>query len=238
MFEYLEKMKELVENLNSKNKEKLEEVSDLIFETIKNDTLIHILGTGHSHMIGLEMFIRAGGLANINTILDSTVLTADGAIRSSKLEKVSGIADILWEEQVISKKDLVIVISNSGRNTLPIEFAKRAKENENKVIVITSLEQSTKYPSRDNSGTKLFNYGDIVIDNLAPSGDGNINLGGVLVGGVSSISGMLILHTAITEAMKKAFNLGIKLPVYTSQNIDGFDNNALYEKYRGRIKHM
>jgi len=38
--------------------------------------------------------------------------------------------------------------------------------------------------------------------------------------------------------MKKAFNAGIQLPVYTSQNIDGFNNDNLYKRFRGRIKHM
>ncbi|WP_240516019.1 SIS domain-containing protein [Candidatus Izimaplasma bacterium ZiA1] len=54
--------------------------------------MIHVLGTGHSHMIGLEMFIRAGRLANVNAILNPNVLTSDGALRSSKLERISGIA--------------------------------------------------------------------------------------------------------------------------------------------------
>src|SRR5699024_584308 len=123
MFEYMNKLQEQITELERVNQESLEKVSELIGKTIIDDKLVHVLGTGHSHMIGLELFIRAGGLANINTILDSTVLTADGAIRSSKLERVSGIADVLWEEQTISENDLVIVISNSGRNALPIEFA-------------------------------------------------------------------------------------------------------------------
>jgi len=39
-----------------------------------------------------------------------------------------------------------------------------------------------------------------------------------------------------TEAMKIADAKGIKLPIYHSQNIDGFSNETLYEKYTGRIK--
>ena len=43
---------------------------------------------------------------------------------------------------------MFIVISNSGRNALPIEMAQIAKRNGNKVIAITSIEQSKKYPTR------------------------------------------------------------------------------------------
>ncbi|MBU3125872.1 SIS domain-containing protein, partial [Sinomicrobium sp. 2019215] len=40
--------------------------------------------------------------------------------------------------------DLIIVISNSGRNALPIEMAMKAKQEGLKVIAITSLKQSKK----------------------------------------------------------------------------------------------
>ena len=35
-----------------------------------------------------------------------------------------------------------------------------------------------------------------------------------------------------TEAMKIAADKGVKLPVYYSQNIDGFDNETLYDRYK------
>ncbi|TMN21551.1 SIS domain-containing protein [Lentibacillus cibarius] len=238
MFEYMEKMKGQMDRLEQVNSENLQATSKLIGDTLINDKIIHILGTGHSHMIGLELFIRAGGLANVNAILDSTVLTADGAIRSSKLERVSGIADILWEEQNIAKDDLVMVISNSGRNALPIEFAMRAKKEGHTVIALTSLEQSKQYPSRHSSGKKLYEIGDIVLDNCVPSGDGLLEIEGIQTGAPSTVSGITLLHTAVTEGMKIAAKHGVKLPVYTSQNIDGYSNSELYEKYSGRIKHM
>lgn len=238
MFEYIHQIKEQIDRVENTNTEKLETVSKLIGEAIMKDKLIHVLGTGHSHMIGLELFIRAGGLANINTILDSTVLTADGAIRSSKLERVSGIADVLWEEQNISEDDLVIVISNSGRNAIPVEFAMRAKKEGHTVIALTSLEQSQQYPSRHESGKKLYELGDIVLDNCVPSGDGLFEVAGVQTGAASTISGMVLLNTAVTEGMKIAAENGVKLPIYTSQNIDGYSNEDLYDVYSGRIKHM
>ncbi|WP_164667805.1 sugar isomerase domain-containing protein [Virgibacillus doumboii] len=238
MFTYIGKIKEQMDQVERVNKESLEQVAQLVGKAIIDDKIIHVLGTGHSHMIGLELFIRAGGLANINAILDSTVLTADGAIRSSKLERVSGIADILWEEQTIADGDLVIVISNSGRNALPIEFAMRAKKEEHTVIVLTSLAQSKKYPSRHSSSKKLYEFGDIVMDNCVPSGDGLFEVCGIQTGAASTISGMALLHTAVTEGMKIAADNGAKLPIFTSQNIDGYNNDELYDMYKGRIKHM
>ena len=55
-----------------KNRLKIDESSKLLSECICNDKLIHTFGTGHSHVIGLELFVRAGGLANVNSFLDSS----------------------------------------------------------------------------------------------------------------------------------------------------------------------
>ena len=66
---------------------------------IRDNKIIHVFGTGHSHMIGIELFCRAGGLANVNAILDQDTLTSNGARRSGALEKLSGLADIMYDQQ-------------------------------------------------------------------------------------------------------------------------------------------
>lgn len=236
--EYIDKIKDQIDKIYEFEKENIEVLAKEMARCIIEDKIIHVIGTGHSHMIGLELFIRAGGLANVNCMLDSVLLTADGAVRSSKLERVSGIANILWEEHGIVEGDMIIVISNSGRNALPIEMAMLAKENNISLTVITSLLQSKKYPSRHTSGKKLYEFADILIDNHVPSGDGFMTIGDTLTGAVSSISGMTIVNTASTEAMKIAYNNGVKLPIYGSQNIDESNNDNLYKRYKGRIKHM
>ncbi len=116
MFEYSNKLIQALEQLFLNNEQTIQQASQMFADAIIHDNMIQILGTGHSHMIGLEGFIRAGGLGNINAILDSTVLTSDGALRGSKLEKLSGLAEILWQEQNINEHDVIVVVSNSGRN--------------------------------------------------------------------------------------------------------------------------
>ncbi len=187
-------------------------------------------------MIGLEGFIRAGGLGNINAILDSTVLTSDGALRGSELEKLPGLADILWNDQKINKDDLVMVASNSGRNALPIEFAMRAKQEGHTVIAITSVEQSSLNPSRHTSGLKLMDVADIILDNCVPSGDGLCEVNGRITGAFSSISGMTLMNTICVEAQKRALELGGQPLVFSSQNVDGFDNEAIYQHFGNRLK--
>ncbi len=238
MFEYVEKIKEQIDRVSACEEDSIKAMAKEFGRCIIEDRLIHVIGTGHSHMIGLELFIRAGGLANVNCMLDSVLTTADGAVRSSNLEKLEGLAEVIWNEHKISNDDFILVISNGGRNALPIEMAMIARNKGLKVGVITSLEQSKRYDSRHSSGRKLYELGDIVIDNHVPSGDGLMMIGDELVGAASSMSGFLLVNTIVTEAIKIAVDAGVKLPIYGSQNIDESDNGSLYDRYRGRIKHM
>lgn len=205
---------------------------------IIKDNIIHTFGTGHSQLIGMELFTRASGFANVNAILDDLVMLGSGARRGASIERISGLADVIWEKYFVQPEDLIIIISNSGRNAMPIEIAMKAKQEGIKIIAVTSLEQSKKYPSRHISQKKLYEIADVVINNCVPPGDGMMTIEGNLAGPASSLSGIVIVNAITTEAMKIAAKKGIKLPIYQSQNIDGYNNESLYLQYENRIKHL
>ncbi len=238
MYEYHQASTALLDQIVEANKKVLPEAIEWMADTIIKDRIIHTFGTGHSHIIGLELFVRAGGLANVNAFLDSIVMTSEGARRSAEIERISGVSKVLWDQHHIKTEDLFIVISNSGRNAMPIEMGELAKANGNKVIGITSIEQSKKYPVRIEGQKKLYEIADLVLDNCVPPGDGMLQIGGELTGAASTIAGCFIVNLLATEAMKIAADKGVKLPVYYSQNIDGFDNETLYNRYKDRIKHL
>ena len=106
------------------------------------------------------------------------------------------------------------------------------------VVAVTNLEQSKATTSRHPSGKKLYEYADSILDNCVPSGDALLNIDGVLTGPGSSISSMFLLDTIVAEALKICAAEGVKAPVFQSQNVDGFDNDAIYNKYEGRVKHF
>ena len=238
MYKYHQASTALLDQIVEANKKVLPKAIKWMTKTIIKDRIIHTFGTGHSHIIGLELFVRAGGLANVNAFLDSIVMTSEGARRSAEIERISGVSKVLWDQHHIKTEDLFIVVSNSGRNAMPIEMGERAKANGNKVIAITSIEQSKKYPVRIEGQKKLYEIADLVLDNCVPPGDGMLQIGGELTGAASTIAGCFIVNLLATEAMKIAADKGVKLPVYYSQNIDGFDNEALYDRYKDRIKHL
>ena len=49
---------------------------------------------------------------------------------------------------------------------------------------------------------------------------------------------MFILNTAVSEAIRICKEEGIEVYVFQSQNVDGFNNDKIYDKYRNRVKHI
>ncbi len=237
-FAYMNKLTSILDEVYETNKDKIKDLAEKFAENIMEDRIIHTFGTGHSHMIGIELFARAGGLGNVDAMLDPDVLTSNGAVRSGALEKLPGVSDIVYDNYTAKAGDIMIVISNSGRNSMPIEMAMRAKKEGLFVVAVTSLKQSEKMISRHPSGKKLYEVVDVVLDNCAPGGDGCLNINGYITGAVSSIASMFILNTITSEAIKIVTDKGFKPYIFQSQNVDGFNNDAIYEHYRGRVKHL
>ena len=235
-FEYMQKLTDLLHVAYEANKENIKVLARKLADNIKEDRMIHTFGTGHSHMIGIELFGRAGGLGNVNALLDPDVLTSNGAQRSSALEKLPGLADIVYDNYKIEAGDLMFVISNSGRNAMPIEMAARCQKEGVYCVAVTNLAQSQATTSRHPSGKKLYEYADLVLDTCVPSGDALLNIDGIKTGAGSSIVSMFLLNTAVSEAMQICVNEGVRPYVFQSQNVDGFDNDAIYKKYDGRVK--
>lgn len=237
-FAYMNKLTSILDEVYETNKDKIKYLAEKFAENIMEDRIIHTFGTGHSHMIGIELFARAGGLGNVDAMLDPDVLTSNGAVRSGALEKLPGVSDIVYDNYTAKAGDIMIVISNSGRNSMPIEMAMRAKKEGLFVVAVTSLKQSEKMISRHPSGKKLYEVADVVLDNCSPGGDGCLNINGYITGAVSSIASMFILNTITSEAIKIVTDKGFKPYIFQSQNVDGFNNDAIYEHYRGRVKHL
>ena len=237
-FEYEEKILACIKQAIEKNEETIKVVAEKFAENIENDKVIHTFGTGHSHMLGIEMFARAGGLGNVDAMLDPDVLTSNGAQRSCALEKLPGLADIIYDSYKIEKGDIVIITSNSGRNAVPIEKAMRCQKEGIYCIALTNLEQSKNATSRHPSGKRLFECVDCVIDSCIPSGDATLNIDGIKTGPASSIVTMALVNTIISEAIKIVVSHGKRPYVFQSQNVDGFDNDAIYKHFEGRVKHF
>ena len=213
--------------------------AEAIAKAIQNGGILYTFGCGHSHIFGEELFSRAGGLAAIYPIFHEPLMLHEGPVRSSQLERENNYAQNFIEKYEITDKDVVLVISTSGINPVPVDVANYAKSKGASVITITSKEYSSSQSSRHNEGLKLFEVGDIVIDNKVPKGDAAMNHEELSVsfGPLSSVIGITIIQSMIAEATKIMIENDYEPPVFLSGNIAGSDdyNNQLVEKYSVRI---
>jgi len=111
---YRDEVQRILERVLKEERLNMERAAEEISRALERDGMIYVLGTGHSMLVAAEMFHRAGGLARIYPILETSLSPFSGALKSSSLERLSGYAEILFNYYRISSSDILIVISNSG----------------------------------------------------------------------------------------------------------------------------
>lgn len=224
-----------INNILISQKDRLEQVAEQMAKTIANDGIIYAFGTGHSHMISMELFGRAGGLANVCAMLDETVLNGGGARRSSKMERLSGLADIIWENTPPNSNDMIFIVSNSGRNAAIVEMALRAQKESVFTVAITSLTQSSANVSLHASGKKLYQLADVVLDNGAPDGDAQMHYGEYVTGPLSTLTGVILINSLLCESVRLCHERNIPVPLFQSQNTERkTSNEALFGRFSSR----
>lgn len=219
---------------------KMKELSRRIYSTLKAEGLVYAFGTGHSHMLVEELFYRAGGLVPIYPVLVSSLMLHEGAVRSSRLERLEGYGEVIADSLNLTSKDLVLVFSNSGVNAVPVEFAVASKNKGSYVAAITSFDHTNTVIPRNKYNKKLLEVVDLAIDNHVPYGDTSLDLSGVRVAPLSSIAGMFILNAVMAEVARLFVENGEKPPVFVSANSKNGEqiNQKLIEKYSDLVQFL
>ncbi|WFO75145.1 SIS domain-containing protein [Desulfurococcaceae archaeon MEX13E-LK6-19] len=237
---YYDIVVELLTQVLRDEQENIDKASTVVAEALENDKIIHVVGAGHSAMVGEEMFYRAGGLAAIDPILDNDITVHHGSLKSTAMEHIVGYAEILLKHHGVSAGDVVIVVSTSGVNQFPVEAAIKSSEMGAKTIGITSVKYSSQLEPKNKFGKRLYEVVDVVIDNHVPRGDAVLEVEGfsTRVAPVSTILNTFIVNSIVAETIRKLVEKGVEPPVWISSHLPGADeyNRALYEKYRSRIK--
>ena len=228
-----------IEALREREAEHLAEASGWVAEAIAGGGLVRVFGTGHSRLMAEEIFFRAGGLAPVDAVLEDGVSGYHDVSKSELTERLEGYGELIVAHRRMAPPDVLVVISQSGRNAVPIDVALAARNRGVRTIAITSRAHSAAQPSRHSSGKHLADVADLVIDNGAPAGDCAVTLDdGTPVGPLSGVLGAATMQTLVVGAAERLRAEGHEVPVFRSGNVDGGReiSQRLLDRYWDRIR--
>lgn len=221
----------------------LKAVAEKMADVIADDHIIYVFGAGHAGIIAEEMFYRAGGLVPVVPIFAPGLVTfTRPATLETELERLSGYASLLLNACKVSDRDLLIIHSNSGRNTVAIEMAEEAKKRGTPVVALTSVAHSSSVTSRHPAGLKLMDVADYVIDNCGVVGDAVVPLEGTdqYSGSTSTVVGAALMNAVVVEAASTLIARGLEAPIFRSANLDGSEssNQRWMDRYSSRLLYL
>ena len=216
----------------------MEEAAQHIADCFRKGGMLYTFGTGHGHLLALEIFYRAGGMARVCPILDEKLMLHISAAKSTLEERDESWLPILLKKYPIKAGDVLISISNSGRNAVPVLLAKEARERGAYVIALTSMQHTSAVTSRNSLNLRLFETADLVLDNGGVLGDASFQAAdGAMVGPTSTAVGAAILQAIVCRVKELSLAEGFEADFFKSSNVDGGDewNDKLIERYKDTI---
>lgn len=242
---YLPQIMELLNRVETEQLENMRAAAKLMADAIAKDRLIHVYGGGgHTTLCVGEMFFRAGGLCNINPIMETGLSVFNQALKYLELERIENYGDAIMRYFRLQPDDVLIIFHNIGVNPATIDAAMEAKKAGAKVIAVSSTAwQKGIAPDasiRHSNGKNLFDYADVQIDDYNPLGDTVVTLDGfeTPIAPVSNIIDFYIAHRLEIETAKLCLAMGVEPPMWKSANVAGGDafNQKNIERYLPRVK--
>ena len=238
---YLQTVQSVLADITDTGLPQIERLGNAFASALEAGRNIFLFGTGHSHMLSEELFYRAGGLVNIRPVLYGPLMLHESASKSTQIERQPDLAEKLFADYGMRSGDVIVIISNSGRNGVCIDMAMLAKTQGLTVAALTNLNHSKAAASRHPSGKKLYELADIVLDNGGCLGDAAVPFEGLgsNVAPTSTVIGAAILNAAVCACVETMLSDGVTPEVFSSSNVDGGDeiNQGFIEKYKD-IRHL
>jgi uncharacterized phosphosugar-binding protein len=224
--QYFERSLELLQRIRESQLDQIEQAAEMVARAVADGHTLYAWGGPHSNLPVQDIFWRAGGLALVNPLFAPGLSLEAGPIYlTSFYERVEGAGRQFFQQIGAEPGDVIILVSTSGRNAFPIEMAMSAKESGLSVIGMTSLLYSDSVGSRHPSGKKMYEFCDVVLDNLTAPGDAILEDDRLpqKVGPTSGWVGCLMLQALMAEVAERLAQKGLVPPIYFALNLDGSD---------------
>ena len=226
--DYLEKCRKLADNALDQA-DAIHKAADWFAEAILAGRMVHLFGSGHSRIMVEEMWPRYGSFPGFNPIVElsltfhNPVVGANGQRQAMFLENTPGLAKRILRNYDLSPDDSALVASSSGCNVVPIEIAQEFQQRGVKVVALISRQHSEASDSRHESGKKLQDFADLVLDTGAPVGDAMTAIDGMdtPVSPGSTVGGCMIVNALKAEVAERLVKAGQLPTVLTAGALVG-----------------
>ncbi|MGH3385397.1 MAG: sugar isomerase domain-containing protein [Nocardioidaceae bacterium] len=232
--EYLARAALLLQRLDEQEGERIERVGADVARSVASGGIVHLFGSGHSHMAAEEPFVRAGTLTAVRAIWPQQI--------TDRFERVPGLGAAVLSMDDVREGEVLFVISNSGRNPLPIDVALAGSACGAYVVGVGSSAHAQATPSRHPDGHHLVDVVDEFLDTHVPVGDALLSdLDGLPpLGPSSTLASVALINAVMVHAAVAMRDLGYEPPVRVSRNVPGGDavNDRLAGRYGDRIPEL
>lgn len=242
--DYIDGVIRLLERIKAEEGPALQQAAAIMAEAVAGGKRIFAFGCTHSSIPIQDLVYRAGGLMLINPIFGPGIASLDvrPATLSSAIERLQGYAQVVLDSNPIQNGDVLILVSVSGRNAVPVEMAKVARERGLKVIGVTSRAYTEAFASRHPSGKKMYELADVVLDNKVDPGDALLQAKGVpqKFCPASGVTSTALLQALVAATVEMLLERGMTPPIFLAANVDGGAeyNARVLAQYRDRIFYM
>jgi len=216
--DYLDNLLERMQRLRADEAESLESAAEICTSAIGGGGLVHLFGTGHGSMPAMEAFPRTGSYVGWHPIVIEALgphlrVGGEGSVHQFRyLQGAEGYGKAILDSYPIHEGDAFVISSHSGVNRVVMEVALAVKEAGHPLVAITSREHSSQATPRHNSGKRLSEVADVVLDNHAPFGDAVLALEGLeqRVAAVSTSLSMALVGALVASTAEHLLEQGVE----------------------------
>lgn len=246
LLRYQQQIDKVLTAIWSTQADNMRRAAGIMAETMANQGLVHLFGSGHSVIPVLDVFPRYGSFPGFRPLMDArlmwtNVIGSGGAKGLLWLERQEGYAAVLFENEPIRAGDALLAFSHGGLNAAAIEVVMEAKKRGLQTIAVTSMDNHRRREATHSSGKKLADVADLTIDNCVPAVDALVEIAGwkAPVAAGSTVAGVTIAMALVAEVAAELAKRGLNPPVFVSPNVPGIapDNNPrVFERYEQSLR--
>lgn len=236
--EYLEAAIGLLRRIQTEETDRIEAAAGAVAAAVAAGNRVFAFGCSHSSLAVQDLVYRAGGLMLVNPVWVPGLagVTTRPATLTSAVEKLPGLAATVLDHTPVEAGDVLVVVSVSGRNAVPVEMAAEGRRRGLLVVGVTSAAYA------DLPDARLADQCEHVLDCKVAKGDAELRLSGVdqRFCSASTIANSAVLQALMAAVIERLVELGVAPPIFRSGNLPGglAENERLLAEHRDRIFYL